>query len=97
VPSREISSPPPLVLDASSVVPSTRSRTKTSGLPLVSPGTRLADEETKATRVPSGEMAKRFDATSPWATMPLSVARTTRLPLVRSRTISRAGMTFATW
>ena len=39
------------------VVPVWRSRTKTSGVPLVSPGTRLVASEVKATKRPSAEIA----------------------------------------
>src|SRR5829696_5285779 len=43
--------------DTRVVVPATRSRRKTSGLPLVSPVTRLAPPETNATYLPSSDIS----------------------------------------
>jgi len=42
---------------ASLVVARVRSRTKTSGFPFASPGTRLLDQEVNATKRPSAEIA----------------------------------------
>jgi hypothetical protein len=50
---------PPVLTDASVVVPAIRSRTKTSCRPLVSPGTMFGAVDVKATYLPSDDDALR--------------------------------------
>jgi hypothetical protein len=71
-------------VEARTVEPDGRSLTKTSGVPFVSPATRLAALLTKATRVPSAEI----DAPK------LSAPPSTPLPSVEARVIAPLATVF---
>ena len=69
-----------------SVVPICRSRTNTSGCPLVSPGTRLVAADQKATKRPSALIAGEGELLpSAWAPVVVRLTRSV-LPVSRSRT-----------
>src|SRR6516162_10005757 len=67
---------PPMPAETRVVVPAATSRTNTSATPLVSPGTRDGEADTKATRLPSDESEAPFWAVVSFAGTPAVVTVT---------------------
>ena len=73
-----------------SIVPATRSKTKASATPLVSPGARLVAALAKATVRPSADRAGAVLGPSPGGPAPWLVRTSIVVPALRSRTKTSA-------